>query len=70
MKIALLIAAGFFFIFGAIDFIGSFTGFDLWGSIGIYLPDIIWQYSAYIEMLAGYLLFKAARSNNSAESQA
>lgn len=41
-------------LFGIVDLIGSFTGFDLWGTIGIALPDIIWQYSAYIEIAIGY----------------
>jgi len=33
---------------------GSFTGFDLWGTLGIQLPEIIWKYSAYIEIAIGY----------------
>ena len=41
-------------LFGVVDFIGSYAGFDLWGIIGVPLPDIVWQYSAYIEMLIGY----------------
>ena len=41
-------------LFGLVDLIGSFTGFDLWGTIGIHLPDIIWKYSAYIEIAIGY----------------
>ena len=41
-------------VFGLVDLIGSFTGFDLWGTIGIQLPEVIWRYSAYIEIAIGY----------------
>lgn len=41
-------------LFGIVDLIGSFTGFDLWGTIGIELPELIWRYSAYIEIAIGY----------------
>lgn len=41
-------------LFGVVDLIGSFAGFDLWGTIGVQLPDIIWKYSAYIEIAIGY----------------
>lgn len=44
-------------IFGVVDLVGSFAQFDLWGTIGIQLPDVIWKYSAYIEIALGYLLF-------------
>ncbi|MEE4244793.1 MAG: hypothetical protein V2I33_05250 [Kangiellaceae bacterium] len=44
--------------FGAIDLIGSFAGFDLWGTIGVQLPDTLWKYSAYIEIGAGYFLMQ------------
>ncbi len=54
-------------IFALVDFIGSYSGFDLWGSMGISLPDIIWQYSAFIEGGIGYFLLQMA--NTSAEPQ-
>jgi len=50
MKIAGIILIAF----GLVDLIGSFTGFDLWGTIGVSLPEIVWKYSAYIEIAAGY----------------
>ncbi len=53
------IIGGFFFVFGLVDLIGSFAGFDLWGQwIGVELPEILWRFSAYIEMAIGGLLFK------------
>jgi uncharacterized membrane protein YphA (DoxX/SURF4 family) len=58
MKIALIIAGGFLVVFGLVDLIGSFAQFDLWGTIGIQLPDVIWSFSAYIEILLGAFLFK------------
>lgn len=51
-------------LFGLVDLVGSFTGFDLWGTIGIQLPDLIWKYSAYIEMAIGYGLYSLGGDNN------
>ncbi len=60
MKFGLMIVGGFLVIFGLADFISSYAGTDLWGEvIGVQLPEIIWKFSAYAEMLIGYLLFKA-----------
>jgi len=54
--------------FGLVDLIGSFADFDLWGGfIGVELPDLLWQYSAYLEMIAGYLLFNAGSSSDEEE---
>jgi hypothetical protein len=40
-----------------VDFGGSWVGFDLWGSIGIQLPEVLWNFSAIIEAgIAGVLL--------------
>ena len=48
-------------LFGLADLIGSFMGFDLWGGyIGIELPEILWRFSAYIEIGIGYFLFTSA----------
>lgn len=41
-------------LFGVIDLGGSFAGFDLWGTMGIQLPEMIWKYSSYIEIAIGY----------------
>jgi hypothetical protein len=44
--------------FGLVDLVGSYMEFDLWGGfIGVQLPDVLWSYSSYIEMIIGYLLF-------------
>ena len=56
------IAGIFLIIFGLVDLIGSYTGFDLWGSMGIILPDALWTYSSYIELIGGYLLFNMGSS--------
>jgi len=55
-------------VFGAVDLIGSFTGFDLWGTIGVNLPEIIWRYSSYIEIAAGMLLFSLGSANKEEET--
>ena len=52
-------------VFGLVDLIGSFAGFDLWGTIGIHLPDLLWKYSSYIEMIAGYGLMQLGSSGDS-----
>ena len=36
---ALKIVGAILVIFGLVDLIGSFAGFDLWGTLGIVLPD-------------------------------
>ncbi len=49
--------AGYLIIaFGLVDLIGSYAGFDLWGSLGIILPEVIWQFSSYCEIALGYFL--------------
>ena len=66
MKIAGIILV----IIGLVDLVGSYTGFDLWGGfLGLQLPDLLWKYSAYIELIAGYLLFNAASKSASAEGE-
>jgi len=43
---------------GLIDLVGSYAGFDLWGGfLGVQLPELLWKFSSYIEIIAGYLLF-------------
>ncbi|MGJ8663972.1 MAG: hypothetical protein ACSHWU_09985 [Marinicella sp.] len=49
--------------FGAVDLIGSFADIDLWGKIGITLPDLLWKYSSYIEIGLGLLLFNLGSAN-------
>jgi len=60
MKMVLMVVGGLLVVFGLADLIGSFAGFDLWGGvIGIQVPEMVWKYSAYGEMLIGYFIFKA-----------
>ena len=69
MKLALIIIGGVLVLFGLADFISSYAGTDLWGEIiGIQLPEIIWKFSAYGEMLVGYLLFKAGMNTSEDET--
>ena len=49
--------AGYLIIaFGLVDLIGSYAGFDLWGSLGITLPEVVWRLSSYGEIALGYFL--------------
>lgn len=55
-------------IFGVIDLVGSYTGFDLWGGfLGIHLPDILWKFSSYIEIALGYFIMKFGGSESAAD---
>jgi hypothetical protein len=56
---------------GLIDFGGSYAGFDLWGGFfGIQLPELLWKFSAYIEMIIGYFLFNMGSGSDEAEESA
>ncbi len=46
------------FAFGVVDAVGSWVGFDLWGSTGIVLPEMLWNISAYAEIALGYALLR------------
>lgn len=70
MKFALMGLGGLLVAFGLTDLLGSFNGFDLWGELGIALPDIVWKYSAYIELILGYVLFNAGRASGEEEAEA
>ncbi len=66
MALGVLVAA-----FGVVDVVGSnFMGFDLWWSMGIELPELLWRYSSYIEMTVGVVLFQAGRSMQVASADA
>ena len=67
---ALKIVGGLLMAFGGVDFAGSFAGFDLWGTIGIPLPDIVWQFSAYLEIAAGYGLFQMGNTSDQNSEEA
>ena len=70
MKILFMAIGGFLIAFGLVDLLGSFAQFDLWDTIGVQLPDIIWKFSAYIELAIGFGAFKLGKSiseNASAE---
>lgn len=67
MKIigALLIA------FGLVDIIGSFTGLDVWSDwIGVQVPEVIWSFTAYIEMGVGYFLYNLGSKGDAEDESA
>ncbi|HEB59769.1 MAG TPA: hypothetical protein ENJ01_11135 [Gammaproteobacteria bacterium] len=58
-------------LFGLTDFIGSYAGLDVWTDwFGIQLPEVIWRFSAWIEIGLGYLLLKAGSGNEAASQEA
>jgi len=54
-------------MFGLVDLIGSYFEFDLWGVIGIHLPDLLWKFSSYIEIGVGYVLLQLGSSADSVD---
>ena len=44
-------------LIGVIDFVGSYMDFDLWGTLGVPLPDIVWQFSHFIAAGLGIALW-------------
>jgi hypothetical protein len=55
-------------LFGFVDFAGSWFEFDIWYDwLGMELPELVWSFSAYIEMaLGGYLIHLSSRGENPA----
>lgn len=68
MKIVLMAIGGLVVAFGLVDFAGSFLHFDLWGRLGVRLPEILWRFSAYIELVIGFAVFKFGKSLNAGKS--
>lgn len=55
--------------FGLVDLIGSYASFDLWGGfLGVELPDIVWQYSSFVEIGLGYFLFNIGKRGGQEEA--
>lgn len=51
-------------VFGVADFADSYAGYDLWGEyIQVQLPDLLWQYSAYVEIVLGYIIMNLGSSS-------
>lgn len=64
----MVIIGGLIFLFGLVDLIGSFADFDLWGSMGVELPEFLWRFSAWIELAIGAVLFKIGTSKKADNS--
>ena len=57
--IVMVILGGLLIVFGLVDFAGVFFEFDVWTDvIGVQLPGIIWNFSAYIEFVVGMMLVR------------
>lgn len=65
----LKIIGALIFIVGIVDVGGSFMDFDLWGKMGIQLPDILWKYSGYIELIIGGFLFNLGSGESEEETE-
>jgi hypothetical protein len=64
----MVIIGGLLFLFGLVDFIGSFVGFDAWSTLGVELPEVVWRFSPWIEMGLGAFLYKRGRVDDTEES--
>ena len=63
------IIGGLLILFGIVDLVGSFAGFDVWGDwIGVNLPEIIWRFTAFIEIGIGWFLIKASSGEAAPEA--
>ena len=69
MKVGMMVVGGILVAFGLVDLIGSFTGFDVWAQMGVQLPEVLWNFSAYIELAGGFYLFKAGRPQELEEEE-
>jgi hypothetical protein len=65
----LKIIGALIFIVGIVDIGGNFMDFDLWGTIGVQLPDVIWKYSGYIELILGGFLFNLGSGDKEEEAE-
>lgn len=53
----LKIIGGAVVLWGIADLIMGLQGNDLWAKVGITLPDLVWQYSHYIAIVLGGIIF-------------
>ena len=61
---AFKIIGGVFIAFGAVDLLGSFLGWDVWGQwIGVQLPEALWRFTAWIEMGIGVLIMRLGQGD-------
>lgn len=51
------IIGGLVVLWGIADLVIGLQGGDLWGQIGVQLPDIVWRYSHYIAIVIGAAIF-------------
>ena len=70
MKIVLMAIGGLIVAFGLVDFVGSFLHFDLWGRLGLRLPETLWRFSAYIELAIGLAAFRIGKSMSGSHAAA
>ena len=60
---------GYFLIaWGVADFGLNLMEIDIWGEMGIPLPDMLWQYSAYIALAAGFGLLQLTKKSDDVEA--
>ncbi len=61
------ILGGLLFLFGVADLVGSrFMDVDIWTDyIKVELPEMVWRYSAYIEMGLGLLVMRLGGKSSS-----
>jgi hypothetical protein len=64
---AFKIVGGLFIAFGVVDLLGSFLGWDVWGGwFGLELPELLWRFSAWIEIGIGLLILRFGQDTDPA----
>jgi len=57
-------------LFGVVDLVGSYAGFDVWTDyIGVTLPEILWKFSSYIEIAIGYFIMTMGSAGKEVEAE-
>ncbi len=65
----LKIIGGAIVLWGIADLIIGLQGGDLWAQVGITLPDIVWQYSHYVAIVLGGIIFSMGGNKDEASGE-
>jgi len=61
---------GMLLAFGLVDLIGSFAGIDVWTDwLAVELPEVVWSFTAIIEIGLGWFLLKLGHAMRSAKAE-
>ena len=61
------IIGGLLILVGVVDFAGSYMDFDLWGTLGVPLPEFVWRYSHFIAGGLGLVIWGLGSATDGGE---